>query len=178
MDGDIPDLPAFIAIARRNRAWLMVDEAHALGVLGPRGFGTADRFGADPTEIDIWMGTLSKSLVSCGGYIGGSKDLIDYLKLMAPGVVFSGGWVGSALGGRLAPRSCRLSPAARSEQGAWRRQCSSGASMCSQSSTRPCPNEPPGLDFLGPPPTPSNRSARQSLSYWRKAVRWPRSKAT
>ena len=71
MDGDVPDLPAFIAVARRHRAWLMVDEAHALGVLGPRGFGSADRFGIDPREVDIWMGTLSKSLVSCGGYIAG-----------------------------------------------------------------------------------------------------------
>jgi 8-amino-7-oxononanoate synthase len=102
MDGDIPDLPAFIAIARRNRAWLMVDEAHALGVLGPRGFGTADRFGVDPTEIDIWMGTLSKSLVSCGGYIAGSKDLIDYLKLMAPGFVFSVGMAPPAAAAALA----------------------------------------------------------------------------
>ena len=91
MDGDVPDLPAFIAAARRNRAWLMVDDAHALGVLGPRGFGTADRFGVDPREVDIWMGTLSKSLVSCGGYIAGSKDLVDFLKVAAPGFVFSVG---------------------------------------------------------------------------------------
>ncbi len=91
MDGDVPDLPAFVAVARRNRAWLMVDEAHALGVLGPRGFGTADRFGVDPGEVDIWMGTLSKSLVSCGGYIAGSKDLVDFLKVAAPGFVFSVG---------------------------------------------------------------------------------------
>jgi 8-amino-7-oxononanoate synthase len=60
-------------------------------VLGPRGFGTADRFAVDPREVDIWMGTLSKSLVSCGGYIAGSKALIDYLKLKAPGFVFSVG---------------------------------------------------------------------------------------
>lgn len=91
MDGDVPDLPAFIEVARRHRAWLMVDEAHALGVLGPRGFGTADHFGVDPTEVDIWMGTLSKSLVSCGGYIAGRADLIDYLKLVLPGFVFSVG---------------------------------------------------------------------------------------
>lgn len=89
MDGDVPDLPAFIAVARRHRAWLMVDEAHALGVLGPRGFGIADRFGVDPTEVDIWMGTLSKTLVSCGGYIAGSSELIGYLKLALPGFVFS-----------------------------------------------------------------------------------------
>jgi 8-amino-7-oxononanoate synthase len=91
MDGDVPDLAAFVAVARQHRAWLMVDEAHALGVLGPRGFGSADRAGIDPGEIDIWMGTLSKSLVSCGGYIAGRQDLIDYLKRMAPGFVFSVG---------------------------------------------------------------------------------------
>jgi 8-amino-7-oxononanoate synthase len=91
MDGDIPDLPAFVAAARRHGAWLMVDEAHALGVLGARGFGTAEHFGIDPGEVDIWMGTLSKSLVSCGGYIAGRKDLVDYLKLMAPGFMFSVG---------------------------------------------------------------------------------------
>ena len=91
MDGDVPDLAAFVAVARRHRAWLMVDEAHALGVLGPRGFGSADRAGIDPGEVDIWMGTLSKSLVACGGYIAGRKDLVDYLKRMAPGFVFSVG---------------------------------------------------------------------------------------
>src|SRR5437763_16171029 len=91
MDGDVPDLAAFVAVARRHRAWLMVDEAHALGVLGPRGFGSADRAGIDPGEVDIWMGTLSKSLVSCGGYIAGRQDPIDYLKRRAPGCVFSVG---------------------------------------------------------------------------------------
>jgi len=102
MDGDVPDLPAFIAAARRHRAWLMVDEAHALGVLGPRGFGTGDRFGVDPSDVDIWMGTLSKSLVSCGGYIAGSKDLVDYLKLVAPGFVFSVGMAPSVAAAALA----------------------------------------------------------------------------
>jgi 8-amino-7-oxononanoate synthase len=102
MDGDVPDLPAFIVAARRNRAWLMVDEAHALGVLGPRGFGTADRFGVDPAEVDIWMGTLSKSLVSCGGYIAGSKDLVDFLKVAAPGFVFSVGMAPPAAAAALA----------------------------------------------------------------------------
>jgi 8-amino-7-oxononanoate synthase len=102
MDGDVPDLPSFIAVARRHGAWLMVDEAHALGVLGPRGFGTADRFGVEPGEVDIWMGTLSKSLVSCGGYIAGKKDLIDYLKLSAPGFVFSVGMAPAAAAAALA----------------------------------------------------------------------------
>jgi 8-amino-7-oxononanoate synthase len=102
MDGDVPDLAAFVAVARRHRAWLMVDEAHALGVLGPRGFGSADRAGIDPAEVDIWMGTLSKSLVSCGGYIAGRKELIEYLKRMAPGFVFSVGMAPSAAAAALA----------------------------------------------------------------------------
>jgi 8-amino-7-oxononanoate synthase len=102
MDGDVPDLPAFVATARRHGAWLMVDEAHALGVLGPRGFGSADRFGIDPEAVDIWMGTLSKSLVSCGGYIAGKRDLIDYLKLAAPGFVFSVGMAPPATAAALA----------------------------------------------------------------------------
>ncbi len=102
MDGDIPDLPAFIAVARKHRAWIMVDEAHALGVLGPRGFGTADHFGVDPGEVDIWMGTLSKSLVSCGGYIAGRAELIDYLKLVVPGFVFSVGMAAPAAAAALA----------------------------------------------------------------------------
>ena len=102
MDGDVPDLAAFVAVARRYGAWLMVDEAHALGVLGPRGFGSADLAGVDPGEVDIWMGTLSKSLVSCGGYIAGRKELIDYLKHMAPGFVFSVGMTPPAAAAALA----------------------------------------------------------------------------
>src|SRR6202011_5768131 len=102
MDGDVPELAAFVAVARRHRAWLMVDEAHALGVLGPRGFGSADRAGIDPGEVDIWMGTLSKSLVSCGGYIAGRQDLIDYLKHSAPGFVFSVGMAPAAAAAALA----------------------------------------------------------------------------
>ena len=92
----------------------MVDEAHALGVLGPRGFGTADRFGVDPGEVDIWMGTLSKSLVSCGGYIAGSKELVDYLKLVAPGICVFGrdGAAGCCRGARRA-----RNPAARAGAG-------------------------------------------------------------
>jgi 8-amino-7-oxononanoate synthase len=102
MDGDVPDLPAFVAAARRHRAWLMVDDAHALGVLGPRGFGSADRFGIDPEAVDIWMGTLSKALVSCGGYIAGRSELVDYLKLAAPGFVFSVGMAPPAAAAALA----------------------------------------------------------------------------
>src|SRR5262249_10068015 len=99
---DVPDLAAFVAVARRHRAWLMVDEAHALGVLGPRGFGSADLSGVDPGEVDIWMGTLSKALVSCGGYIAGPHEVIAYLKPAAPGFVFSVGIAPAAAAAALA----------------------------------------------------------------------------
>jgi len=91
MDGDYPDLPRLIEIKNRHRAWLMVDEAHALGVLGERGYGVAEHFGVDPTDVDIWMGTLSKTLVGCGGYIAGSAELVDYLRCLAGAFVYSVG---------------------------------------------------------------------------------------
>lgn len=91
MDGDFPDLPRFIEIKRRHHAFLMVDEAHALGVLGKHGKGIAEHFGIDAREVDIWMGTLSKALASCGGYIAGEKALVEHLKYMAPGFLYSVG---------------------------------------------------------------------------------------
>jgi 8-amino-7-oxononanoate synthase len=91
MDGDFPDLPRLIEIKKRHHAWLMVDEAHSLGVLGERGFGIAEHFGIDPREVDIWMGTLSKTLAGCGGYIVGSATLIDYLRCMTGAFVYSVG---------------------------------------------------------------------------------------
>jgi len=91
MDGDFPDLPRLIDIKKRHHAWLMVDEAHALGVLGRRGHGLFEHFGVDPREVDIWMGTLSKTLAGCGGYIAGSATLVDYLRCMAGAFVYSVG---------------------------------------------------------------------------------------
>lgn len=91
MDGDYPDLPRLIEIKKRYGAWLMIDEAHALGVLGKTGRGAHEHFNIDPREVDIWMGTLSKTLGSCGGYICGSHDLIEILKYQAPGFVYSVG---------------------------------------------------------------------------------------
>ena len=91
MDGDVPDLPAFLDLARRHDAWLMVDEAHSVGVLGARGHGIAEHFGIDPGRVDLWMGTLSKTLSACGGYVAGRRDLIDYLKYSVPGFVYSVG---------------------------------------------------------------------------------------
>jgi hypothetical protein len=72
----------------------MVDEAHSLGVLGQHGFGIAEHFGIDPREVDIWMGTLSKTLAGCGGYIAGSSTLIDYLRCMTGAFVYSVGLPG------------------------------------------------------------------------------------
>jgi 7-keto-8-aminopelargonate synthetase-like enzyme len=91
MDGDVPNLPRLIELKERYGAWLMVDEAHALGVLGSRGHGSAEHFGVDPASVDIWMGTLSKALASCGGYIAGKNELIDLLRFQAPGLVYSVG---------------------------------------------------------------------------------------
>jgi len=91
MDGDGPDLARLVEIKRRWGAWLLVDDAHGLGVLGRRGHGIAEHLGVDPREIDIWLGTLSKTLVSCGGYVAGSSELADLLKHLAPGLVYSVG---------------------------------------------------------------------------------------
>ncbi len=91
MDGDIPDLPAFIDIKRRYKAFLMVDEAHALGVLGKTGRGSHEYFGVAGRDVDIWMGTLSKTLASCGGYIAGDRALVELLKYAASGFVYSVG---------------------------------------------------------------------------------------
>jgi 8-amino-7-oxononanoate synthase len=91
MDGDIPDLPEFIKIKKRHGAFLMVDEAHSIGVLGKRGRGIGEHFGINPADVELWMGTLSKSFASCGGYIAGSRALIEYLKYTAPGFVYSVG---------------------------------------------------------------------------------------
>lgn len=91
MDGDVADLPAFIAVKRRHQAFLMVDEAHSLGVLGERGGGIREHFGMAGGDVDIWMGTLSKTLAGCGGYIAGERALVDNLKYSAPGFVYSVG---------------------------------------------------------------------------------------
>lgn len=91
MDGDYPQLPEFIALKQRHKAFLMVDEAHSLGVLGPKGNGIAAHFDADPRSIDIGMGTLSKTLASAGGYIAGSAALVEMLRSYAPGFLYSVG---------------------------------------------------------------------------------------
>ena len=90
-DGDIPDLPKFIEIKKHYKAFLMVDEAHSIGTIGKHGRGISEYFEINPNNVDIWMGTLSKSFASCGGYIAGSKALVEYLKYTSPGFVYSVG---------------------------------------------------------------------------------------
>jgi 7-keto-8-aminopelargonate synthetase-like enzyme len=91
MDGDSPDLARFVDIKERHHALLYVDEAHSLGTLGNTGRGLGEHAGIASSRVDVWMGTLSKSLASCGGYIAGSAELVEYLKYTAPGFVYSVG---------------------------------------------------------------------------------------
>ena len=91
MDGDISALPQYIALKKKYGALLMVDEAHSFGVIGATGKGASEHYGIEGSQVDLWMGTLSKSLASCGGWISGSKDLITYLRYTAPGFVYSAG---------------------------------------------------------------------------------------
>jgi len=91
MDGDVPDLPRLIEIKKHHRCHLMVDEAHSVGVLGATGRGVAEHFGLDPADVDIWMGTLSKALCGCGGYIAGPAPMVESLKYLAPGFLYSVG---------------------------------------------------------------------------------------
>jgi 8-amino-7-oxononanoate synthase len=91
MDGDIPDLPKFLALRDKHNAWLMVDEAHSIGVLGDRGRGIAEHFGLEPSDIDLIVGTLSKTFVSSGGFIAASQIVIEWLRYTLPGFVYSVG---------------------------------------------------------------------------------------
>ena len=91
MDGDYPDLPKFVEVKKRHKTYLMVDEAHSMGTMGSHGRGMSEHFQIEPRDVDLWMGTLSKSFGSCGGYIAGSKELVEYLKYTAPGFVYSVG---------------------------------------------------------------------------------------
>lgn len=88
MDGDIIDFPKLVELCRRYDAWLMIDEAHSVGVLGKTGRGIEEHFGLEGS-IDIKMGTLSKTIPSVGGYVAGKKDLIQYLRHASRAYIFS-----------------------------------------------------------------------------------------
>lgn len=81
MEGSIVKLPEIVAIKKKYKAYIYLDEAHSVGATGPRGRGITDFYGIDPKDIDILMGTFTKSFGSAGGYIAGSKELISYLRI-------------------------------------------------------------------------------------------------
>ncbi len=91
MDGDIAPVPDFVEIKKKYGCFLMVDEAHSMGVIGAHGKGVQEYFNLKEDDVDIYMGTLSKALGACGGYLAGRKSLIEYLRYSLPGFVFSVG---------------------------------------------------------------------------------------
>lgn len=91
MDGDMPDLRRVLDLKHKHDAWLMVDEAHSIGVLGAHGRGITEHFGIDPGEIDFIIGTLSKTFASSGGFIAGRKLIIEWLRFTLPASMFSVG---------------------------------------------------------------------------------------
>src|ERR1039457_6645201 len=106
MDGDFPDLPHFIDIKRRHKAFLMIDEAHSFGVMGATGLGIREHFGLQGGDVDIWMGTLSKALAGCGGYIAGETALAEPLKFLAPAFLYSVGMSPPLAAASLAALEC------------------------------------------------------------------------
>ena len=101
-DGDLAPLPEFVRLRQRYKTLLLVDEAHSIGVLGQTGRGAGEHFGLAADQVDLWMGTLSKSFASCGGYIAGNRALVEYLKYTAPGFVYSVGMSPANAGAALA----------------------------------------------------------------------------
>lgn len=91
MDGHILDARRAVEAKRRNDLLLMIDEAHSLGTVGDTGRGVCEASGISPKSVDVHMGTLSKTLAGAGGYIAGSRGLIEYMRFLAPGFIFSVG---------------------------------------------------------------------------------------
>jgi 8-amino-7-oxononanoate synthase len=101
MEGDIADLPRIVELCRAHGARLMVDEAHGAGVLGARGAGASELLGVEG-DVDLRMGTFSKSLASCGGFIAGSTEVIEYLRISSRAFLFTASAVPAAVGAALA----------------------------------------------------------------------------
>jgi 8-amino-7-oxononanoate synthase len=100
MEGDLAPLPDIVALCREHGARLMVDEAHAVGVLGTRGAGACELFDRED-EVDLRMGTFSKSLASCGGFIAGPHDVVDFLRVQSRSFMFTAAAVPAAVGAAL-----------------------------------------------------------------------------
>jgi 8-amino-7-oxononanoate synthase len=101
MEGDVADLPRIVELCKAHGARLMVDEAHGAGVLGARGAGASELLGVE-RDVDLRMGTFSKSLASCGGFIAGSHEVIDYLRISSRAFMFTAAAVPAAVGAALA----------------------------------------------------------------------------
>jgi 8-amino-7-oxononanoate synthase len=101
MEGDVAPLPAIVELCKAYGARLMVDEAHGAGVLGARGAGTAELLGVE-ADTDLRMGTFSKSLASCGGFLAGSHEVIDFLRVQSRAFLFTASAVPAAVGAALA----------------------------------------------------------------------------
>jgi len=107
MEGDVCDLPPIVELCEKHGARLMVDEAHGVGVLGARGAGACEAFGLEE-RVDLRMGTFSKSLASCGGFIAGPADVIDFLRVQSRAFLFTASAVPAAVGAALeAVKICR-----------------------------------------------------------------------
>ena len=89
MEGAICNLKEIVKVCKRYKAYIYVDEAHSIGALGPTGRGVCEYAGVDTKDIDILMGTFTKSFSGMGGYIAASKEIIDYIKAEAPGELHS-----------------------------------------------------------------------------------------
>jgi 8-amino-7-oxononanoate synthase len=100
MEGDLSPLPDVTALCREHGARLMVDEAHAVGVLGELGRGASELFECED-DVDLRMGTFSKSLASCGGFIAGPDDVIDFLRVQSRSFMFTAAAVPAAMGAAL-----------------------------------------------------------------------------
>jgi 8-amino-7-oxononanoate synthase len=100
MEGDLANLPEIVRLCREHGARLMVDEAHGVGVLGDRGTGACELFGLED-EVDLRMGTFSKSLASCGGFIAGPSEVVDFLRVQSRAFMFTASAVPAAVGAAL-----------------------------------------------------------------------------
>src|SRR5271163_3477503 len=109
MEGDVAPLVDIVELCARYGARLMVDEAHGAGVLGARGAGTAELLGVED-RVDLRMGTFSKSFASCGGFVAGPADVIDYLRISSRAFLFTASSVPAALGATLAALRIIRSP--------------------------------------------------------------------
>ncbi|XP_063146244.1 serine palmitoyltransferase 2 [Candoia aspera] len=89
MEGSIVRLPEVIALKKKYKSYLYLDEAHSIGALGPNGRGVVEYFGLKPEDVDVMMGTFSKSFGAAGGYVGGKKELIDYLRVYSHSTVYA-----------------------------------------------------------------------------------------